>query len=608
MNPLPLLPDHVVHVLGWTFIHFLWQGTAVAGVLVLANTAVGNGRVGLRYAASCAAMMVLVALPLVTAWTGFRSLAVDPRQLSPVLLLFDTTALLEPPLTSLRSAIDSAAVLGSSFWMEAVTGYLPWLVHLWMAGAALSLLRLGGGWSRLYSTRRCSEQVAREQWHRMVQMLAVRMGIRVQVRLAESARTAVPMVVGWLRPVILVPIGLFVGMAPRHIETILAHELAHVRRYDSLVNLLQALAESLLFFHPAVWWVSRRIRIEREFCCDDAVVAVCGAPAEYAKALWLLGEHRNAALAVAANSGGLLPRIRRLLQCESRRIRSDCFAPSVAASLAMATMTIVVASLLTLREDTGVPIDLGPATRFEVSQQDKPGLSLLSHGWMIHRDAPTHMPAAWQGNMYSDVQPVSHGESVFSGRRTSALSRLLQWTDHVPRDHDDRGAYVLPLVIEDPPEVKIWEASDPRYWIGKYEGTADIHRYRNLARPDSVSVIDRVYSGRTFVLTIERAPDAFPGLPDFLAPEADIVVRFYPGGGNFRVDLDLNPVINGRYRSDAPVWYQRGAVEARMIKDGDWLIGTFKSFGRDHRDSVESPLTPVADYQFKVRKRSSSEY
>jgi len=133
----------------------------------------------------------------------------------------------------------------------------------------------------------------------MLRTLAARMAVRMQVRLAESAHTAVPMVVGWVRPVILVPIGLFVGMPPHHIEAILAHELAHIRRYDSLVNLLQVLAESFLFFHPAVWWVSRRIRIEREFCCDDAVVDVCGTPAEYARALSLLGEHRNAVLAVA---------------------------------------------------------------------------------------------------------------------------------------------------------------------------------------------------------------------------------------------------------------------------------------------------------------------
>ena len=142
MNPLPL-PDHHVHVLGWTFIHFLWKGTVVAVGLSLTNAVIGHWRVRVRYGASCAAMVVLVALPILTAWTGFRSLPVDPRQLSPV-LLFETTTLLEPPLTSLRSAIDSGTLFSAPVWVNAVTGSLPWLVHLWIAGTAVLLLRVAG--------------------------------------------------------------------------------------------------------------------------------------------------------------------------------------------------------------------------------------------------------------------------------------------------------------------------------------------------------------------------------------------------------------------------------------------------------------------------------
>jgi hypothetical protein len=125
----------------------------------------------------------------------------------------------------------------------------------------------------------------------------------------------VPTVIGWLRPVVLLPIASLSGLTTQQIEMILAHELAHIRRHDFIVNLMQAVVETLLFYHPAVWWISQRIRVEREHCCDDVAVAMFGDPLQYARALTRFEELRldPAHALLAANGGSLLTRIRRLV-------------------------------------------------------------------------------------------------------------------------------------------------------------------------------------------------------------------------------------------------------------------------------------------------------
>jgi len=134
------------------------------------------------------------------------------------------------------------------------------------------------------------------------------------VRLLATDRVDSPSVIGWLRPVILAPVGVLCGLAPEQVEALLAHELAHVRRHDYLVNVLQGIAESLLFYHPAVWWISNQIRAEREHCCDDLAVAASGDVLVYARALAELESMRPAHFkaALSANGGSLLRRIQRL--------------------------------------------------------------------------------------------------------------------------------------------------------------------------------------------------------------------------------------------------------------------------------------------------------
>ncbi len=154
------------------------------------------------------------------------------------------------------------------------------------------------------------------EWQQTLNRLSKR-----SVQLLISPLIQVPTVIGWLRPVVLFPVGALAGVPSEHIEALLAHELAHIRRHDYLINILQSIAEATLFYHPAVWWISRNIRTERENCCDDIAVAITGDPLTYAQALTNLESHRPAHLtpALAANGGSLKQRIARLLGVTSHR-------------------------------------------------------------------------------------------------------------------------------------------------------------------------------------------------------------------------------------------------------------------------------------------------
>jgi Zn-dependent protease with chaperone function len=202
--------------------------------------------------------------------------------------------------------------------------WLPLLVLGWICGVLALSLRLMSGWVLVQRMKSHGTLPASESWQATALRLSRRLHIGRPVRLLQSSLVGVPTVIGWIKPVVLLPASALAGLSPEQLEAILAHELAHIRRHDYLVNLLQTLVETLLFYHPAVWWVSRRIRIERENCCDDLAVSLCGDPYAYARALADLEELRGSGgqLVMAANGGSLVQRIRRLLGAPAHPGRS----------------------------------------------------------------------------------------------------------------------------------------------------------------------------------------------------------------------------------------------------------------------------------------------
>ncbi|HET6764812.1 MAG TPA: M56 family metallopeptidase, partial [Longimicrobiaceae bacterium] len=316
--------------LGWGLVHFLWQGVIVAVATRALLAAFRGASSTTRYAIACAGMLAMAAAPVVTTATVLRSGDPSPS--------VEATAGARPftlgaPGAGGDAAIGaaetgevradgrtSAAGSGGSWMERARTGVQPWLplvVLAWLVGVAIGAVRLAGAWLHLRRLRtRWATEVAAE-WNAVVQRLVREMGIPRPVRLLESARIRVPAVMGALKPVILVPAGLLVGLAPQEVELILAHELAHVRRWDYVVNLAQSLLETVLFFHPAVWWLSGVVRDEREHCCDDAVVGATRQGKRYARALLAAEDLRAAGpgpmLAPALGGGSLLRRVRRIV-------------------------------------------------------------------------------------------------------------------------------------------------------------------------------------------------------------------------------------------------------------------------------------------------------
>jgi soluble lytic murein transglycosylase-like protein len=226
-----------------------------------------------------------------------------------------TFASLHRALVAAPGAIPALPLLGA----PPLHAYVPLLVSAaWAAGVSLMLLRLAGG--HLHVRRLVAESTPLgAALTATLVSLAVDLGVRQEVLLCTSDGVTVPVVAGWLRPVVLLPAAMVSGLPPAAIEAVLAHELAHVRRHDYLVNALQSAAEALLFFHPAAWWVSRVIRAEREHASDDHAVAVLGDPAGYARALAAAEALRSPVpmLGVAFTGGSLVSRVRRLLSSRS---------------------------------------------------------------------------------------------------------------------------------------------------------------------------------------------------------------------------------------------------------------------------------------------------
>ncbi|MBL9176042.1 MAG: hypothetical protein JNL10_21040 [Verrucomicrobiales bacterium] len=300
MNELPNLLTHPwVCRVAVVLLHFLWQGALVAGVLAVALRATRRGSARVRYGLACVALLGMAGMPVATLFlTGASPAGAGPmtgRMPGTLVLLGD-------------APVVPGGVDGEGSW-------LPWITVAWLLGVVGLGFRLAGGWWRTSRLRVVDVRPVCGSWAARLAVLQERLGLSGTVEFLESGLVRVPMVLGWMRPVILVPVGFCTGLPAAQVEAILAHELAHLARHDYLVNLVQRAIETLLFYHPAVWWVSDRIRIEREFCCDDLAAQAIGDRAELAGALVALAERQTEAteFALAADGGSLTERVRRLL-------------------------------------------------------------------------------------------------------------------------------------------------------------------------------------------------------------------------------------------------------------------------------------------------------
>lgn len=345
---------------GWTLLHSIWQGAVVAalGLMVIVGMRLAPAQI--RYATLLCLFCGLPLCPIVTFFViGQTSESVDapsdetktvavgvagswnagmpgtdeaiaerttttsspvneaPLAPDPVGSDADRVQLLEAPLSADAAGVGTTTTETFRDRLQrSANDWIPWVVLTWCVGVVLSTLRLGQATWRLHRIVRRKCQPLSAAWHQQADRLREQLGIRRHVRFLESSESSVPMVVRWLQPIIIVPSAILLRLSPTDIEALLIHELAHIRRRDDVVNLLQAVVETLLFYHPAVWWLSAKIRDERENCCDDLAVEVVGDRIAYSRALVSAAElaiGSSPALAVASNDGELLQRVKRIL-------------------------------------------------------------------------------------------------------------------------------------------------------------------------------------------------------------------------------------------------------------------------------------------------------
>ncbi len=414
----------LVSALDAALLHLVWQGLVMAMLLWITLAALRKRSANARYLAGCAALGLLAILPVMTAWMAYTRSAPDGG--APISIVA-IAAMVRP----MPAQVDWFAVVRT------------WLVPTWACGVLLLSMRMLWGCAKVAGLKRQGE-AAEPALLAMVAGLAARIRVTRPVRVLMSSLADGPSVVGWLRPVLLLPAATVLGLRMEQLEAVLAHELAHIRRHDYLVNMLQMLVETLFFYHPAVWWISRRIRDERELCCDDIAVRSCGDAVCYARALAALERMRvvEAGLmfgaALGAQDGPLQYRIERLLGITRREeapsrlpgmiaicLGLACFAPAtnpVKAQVALPSAPMPQAPLL---------VSSQPAQRM-IAQVIQPGAPAPV-------PSPLIVPVATGESVFVEVTVDRNGDAsdahVISGpiesRRTALLAAL---TEHFPQD------------------------------------------------------------------------------------------------------------------------------------------------------------------------------
>ena len=299
-----LVKTPLASVAGWTLIHSLWEGAIIALIVAITLSLIRSSSA--RYIVASVGMLVMLVCSIATfieMWPA-RESADSVRTYPDARINFANSSDV-PSFPSIRNRLENLP---------------PWTAPFWMAGVLILSVRHLRNWTAARTLQRTGVCSAPDIWQQRLVDLAALIRVSRPVMLLESGLAGVPSVVGQLRPVILMPAGLLTSLPVAQIEAILLHELAHIRRHDYLVNMLQLAVESLLFYHPAVWWISGIMRAEREHCCDDMVVATGGDAYQYALALAAVEQTlfdkttRGAPKpALAASGGNLVKRIHRLL-------------------------------------------------------------------------------------------------------------------------------------------------------------------------------------------------------------------------------------------------------------------------------------------------------
>jgi bla regulator protein BlaR1 len=314
-----------IFALGMTLMHFLWQGLLLGCTTAIALALLRNSRAEYRYWVACSALMACLCWPALDLYQRLAGDAAGGSTISVYVM-----------------QLAAATIVGDGGPFE-LGDSLRGIVGLWALCACVMALRMILGLLWIDRTaKQCDREHRQDQlrWEASLSRMAHRFGIERPVRLRIVDSLSSPVTAGWWRPVVLVPASLLTGMPADLLEALLAHEMAHIKRHDYLINLLQNAIESLLFYHPAVWWISNRIRAERELIADDFAARQLGEPRRLALALSELErlQFSHHHLAQAANGGDLMERIKHLLRPAPQALNWKAAIPML--GLALACMSI----------------------------------------------------------------------------------------------------------------------------------------------------------------------------------------------------------------------------------------------------------------------------
>ncbi len=379
------LSEQTVQRIGWVLVHFLWQGCVIMALMGCALKTLSKTSSNTRYLTACIGLSLMVLAPVVTFMMLDNHTPAAAGEIAPVQIPAVSTT--PPPAQTQNIVIsyDEPALPEKSLldtFTAKLEAALPFCVIGWIGGvAALSLWYLGG-WCQLQRLRRIGTKAVSDAVIEKTSELASRLGVKRAVHIAESALVQVPAVIGWLKPVILLPATALTGLDEIQLKAMIAHELAHIKRCDYLVNIAQTVIEILGFYHPAVWWMSTQIRIERENACDDIAIGLLQNRKEYAKALFSMEAIRTKQhdLAVAANGGYLPHRISRLVDKSTPQHPKSGWIPTVV------TFALIIALISTVAFTAQTPNEPADKTVDDSRVQRMSNLRQLGLAHCLFRD------------------------------------------------------------------------------------------------------------------------------------------------------------------------------------------------------------------------------
>jgi|GEM_PF-6746518 len=536
--------------IGETFMHSLWQITGLGILLALGLLVVGRKASRSRYRMGVGALTSMLVMPILTFFYVYEPAAptavVDGASLAATATGF--------------GFIPTASLSGETI-LEAIqnffnaNGFL--VMGLWLMGALFFTLRLTGSYLQVRSLRHRHTSPAPAALQATLEKLKEKMNLRQRITLLESSVITSPMVIGALKPVVLVPMGLATGLNQDQIECLLAHELAHVRRMDYLVNVFQSIVEIVLFFHPMVWWVSKLVREERENCCDLDVIDVKENRIVYARALLNLETIRNAnpELALASTGGKLFERIQRITGQES--VEKATHSRGIFLGLLCLCLVLTFSTTQSEKAMASNPIGnlLPPEIQFDEDQKGNQVAELVED----------------VGETVNDLGQTVEELSALQVDLIDDMSSIFKFVNHNPMAQDTPISAIV--LVEDGEEVRVRLDRNGKVVAvnknGRDLGQSEFDRYQDMVDDTFFQYARK--SGRS---TAPPAP-GFPSAPDIKmtpppAPRIDMGNLPPMPAPPARMDGESDSKFERRMEAFEEEMEEWGESVEEMVESQDW--------------------------------------